>query len=394
MATKVLKKGRINSSTLQYINKSTNKVRHNVSSRIPKLPTVTLEGDKITASSVDESVLNSPLVAVKQKINLRVLSDGSIEIVGAPNNEEVEICLGNQYDRYVTILHFDLSQLNWKESDKTNYLFRLSFYDEDVADVETRTIDNEQNYFYFAYEPITYEFDGEDFFVPMEITKKATHYKMVLIIQEKVEDEEEGNLEGQIERFISKEWKGYVEPNFFDPILPLNAISYTNRNVALSKEPIGLILADDGTLALESEDLGNSNDAFIRTFKPTITAHLLDFNVYMLFLRDKRMYASRVDKDQGAFKDCFIPAEVCKQGGTWEIMMVAYKGDISNPDYLFTSTVVEGCIEGNFLEEGAFDTSEGVVGSMSANNMYSNFITRDGKIITTKDGYTFFYDEE
>ena len=75
-------------------------------------------------------------------------------------------------------------------------------------------------------------------------------------------------------------------------------------------------------------------------------------------------------------------------------MMVAYKGDISNPDYLFTSTIVEGCIEGNFLEEGAFDTSEGVVGSMSANNMYSNFISRDGKIITTKDGYTFFYDEE
>lgn len=374
--------------------------RHIVSHTPIYLPKINFDAStmSIYATTDDPSHVVSngaPLAAVKRRIDIVVDPNGAITFDGE-GVATGDICLGHQWDRYVTILHFDLSNLRWKESDRSNYLFRLAFYDEQMVNkVESQVIDDVTNYFYFGVDPITYEFDGEDFFVPDELTEKATRYRIILIIQEKVEDEEEGNTNAGKERFISNEFRGYVESNFYTPEIPLNAISYVNRDVALSKEPITVYLADDGTFALSTTMIANTYDAFIRTFDcKNITSHLAEFEVFALFHKDKAIYAAKVDKDGGKLLNFFIPKGVARQAGTWEMMMVAYKGNMEDPDYFYTSTIFNVTIEANFLDCDSFDTDSGIVGSLSTENNYTNFVTADGQAVETAGGNTFFYDEE
>lgn len=374
--------------------------RHIVSHTPIYLPKVNFDAStmSIYATTDDPSHVVSngaPLAAVKRRIDIVVDANGAITFDGE-GVATGDICLGHQWDRYVTILHFDLSNLRWKESDRSNYLFRLAFYDEQMVNkVESQVIDDVTNYFYFGVDPITYEFDGEDFFIPDELTEKSTRYRIILIIQEKVEDEEEGNTNAGKERFISNEFCGYVESNFYTPEIPLNAISYVNRDVALSKEPITVYLADDGTFALSTTMIANTYDAFIRTFDcNNITSHLAEFEVFALFHKDKAIYAAKVDKDGGKLLNFFIPKGVARQAGTWEMMMVAYKGNMEDPDYFYTSSIFNVTIEANFLDCDSFDTDSGIVGSLSTENNYTNFVTADGQAVETAGGNTFFYDEE
>lgn len=399
MATKIIRNGRILGGTSKIQNDET---RHMVSRNFATLPKVKLENGRIITYTLDaeghETTENVPEVsAVKKEYVVVVNNDGTIAIDGAEGGENglPLICLGDQWDHFVTVLHFDLSALNWKESDYTNYLFRIAFVDAKGSNVKIQSINDVENYFYLGADGYTYEFDGKDFLVPDELTETATTYNIILFIQEKIEDEEEGNTTAGIERFVTDQWQGYIRENFFSPDMPLDAISYFNRDVALSKEPIEAILADDGTFALTTADLGNSFDAYIRTIKATnITAHLNEFEVFALFNKDKKVYAAKFDRNEGKLIDMFIPSGVCNDAGVWDMMLVAYKGDIDNPDYFYCSTIFHVEIESNFLKDASFDTNSGLVGSLSTTNGYSNFVDRNGNTFETANGNTFFYDEE
>lgn len=75
-------------------------------------------------------------------------------------------------------------------------------------------------------------------------------------------------------------------------------------------------------------------------------------------------------------------------------MVVAYEGDLADPDYFYCSTPIEMTVEGNFLEEAAFNTDTGSSKNDDIKTgRYSNFVTEDHQLIQTKDGMTFYWNE-
>lgn len=323
-------------------------------------------------------ISNSPSPVRKKQINIFVDGNGNVSVDN--------ICLGDQWDHLVTVLHFDLSTLNWERSNFSQYLFRLSFYKEEI---------NQIGSIHFTEEPLTYEFNGVDFEVPDEITQEASTYRIALIIQEKMSNEDKGNNENHMERFISKEWKGYVRPNFYSTDLPLDIVPTINRGVSLSKTPVAAFCADDGLFALDNSNLGNIHDAYIRVIQgKKITANIRDGEVFILFKKDRKIAAAKFNKDsQGKLVDTFIPSAVVAEPGVWKAMIAAYKGDIHDPEYAYCSTGFDVTIEPNFLTSGAFATGYDTQFSLSSDNKYANFVDSRGCVFETADGNLFFYDE-
>lgn len=358
--------------------------KHLISSRAITLPSVAMSrginGPQILAYTDDENVANNGVEAVKQRIDIVVGPNGEIvSPCGGP------ICFGMQYDRYVTVLHFDLSALNWEKSTDANYLFRLAFFNEE----------NEQMPFYFEGGqiqlidldvPMVYEFDGEDFFVPREITATPGKYGVVLIIQEKLSDDVEGNVVDQSEIFISSPIKGFIKESLYKPSISIVDNEIEVKKTSLAKKDIPVIIADDGTMAVGNNILGNNFDSYMKNFNLVrVTSHISNFDVYAIFFKDGKFFYSKADMKK---KRCPIPNNVTHQPGNWTIIFIAFKGDYNNPDYFFITSSVEMKVLDNFLNEDIFSSNANINSSL-----YSNFITADDLLIITSDGETFFWDE-
>lgn len=75
-------------------------------------------------------------------------------------------------------------------------------------------------------------------------------------------------------------------------------------------------------------------------------------------------------------------------------MIIAYYGDYADPDYFYTSSVIQMIVCGNFLQENAFASSVGggSGGDILSSN-WNNFVTADGEGIVTRDNERFFWNE-
>lgn len=297
--TRVIRQNSIYRSHYQYKNTSAALARHKVSTKSIQglLPTIRHDAATNSIFAYTDNPNLTEVISIKEKINIQVDENGKIK-----TKYQGPINLGCQYDQFVTVLHFDLSRLLWRNSDLTNYIFRIGFFDEVnmAKEVYYKIKQGQQIAFDVEQSHLTFEFDGEDFFVPREVTSNPVNYKMVLIIQEKIKDEETGNYEPGLERFITDIWDGVVTPSFYRPTFPLDVLDVDNHNVALSKQSISMILADDGTLAVSDLSLGNMYDSYIKVFDfKKVSAHVTSLsNTFMLYEQDGDVYASRFHKDQ------------------------------------------------------------------------------------------------
>ena len=161
---------------------------------------------------------------------------------------------------------------------------------------------------------------------------------------------------------------------------------------ALTKDHISVVLADDGTMALSSKLLGNKYDNYVKAFEFLhMTAHLQDFKTFILFKKENIVYSVQCN----IHSRCWIPTEVTTDPGEWKVMMVAYMGDnYADPDYFFTSNVVKTEVTDNFLNNRLFgiETGTGSGGDVQG-EYYSNFKTKNNRLLETEDGETFFWNE-
>lgn len=315
-------------------------------------PPTPSEDDEDTVIGSD---LPTPVTAVKRKITIKLDRDGNII---SPRGK---ITLGSKFDRNVTILHFDLSDLLWHESSNKNYIFRLAFFDEEKyanpMNVEGIEVDDPD------YQGDVYEFDGYDFWVPWELTKEPKTYKIALIIKEiEKTDDLEGNV-NHSEAFVSAMFEGEVLDNYFiRGQINIDQVEPVVKTTSLTKSSIVVVLADDGTLAVNNRKLGNEKDSYIRrlSFAKTMTAHLADFNCYMLFKpHDSEDLSSIMAVKIDPLATSWVPDEVTKTSGIYDVMIIAYYGDYADPDYFYTSSVIQMIVCGNFLQENAFASSVG-----------------------------------
>lgn len=343
---------------------------------------------------------------IKPMINIK------LDAYGQPDLKTID--MGVQYEHYSTWLHFDLSELMWQintnyhpsdnigyeeELQYALYIFRLYFKDRNTNEVRS------------------WEFDGIDFQIPRELTINATTYEIALVIQERRDDEDEGNLpddyspftapdkDNNYETFISYSWLGNVRETFFTPDLLEGIesieVTDTSQTRALIKPAIDCKLADDGYFFLDTpnDSLGMYNDNYVRylRFNPgSITTHLNEFYVFAIYKQnDTIVTVSFEQTETGAYDDVaqplisWIPSEVCNRPGQWRVMIAAisknYRTENPNDEeytdlfYRFLSDRITMKVDPGFIEDLKLVTS--------ADEQYyiSDFITADEQVIIGKE---------
>lgn len=343
---------------------------------------------------------------IKPAINIK------LDAYGKPNISQIN--MGIQYEHYSTWMHFDLSELIWQI--KTQYS-------------PDDGLNYEEEYYYALYEfriyfknqqtleVLSWEFDGIDFQIPWQITQYPGTYEIALVIREKTDDQEEGNIPDDYspfeaqnvdnhETFISHSWFGNVTGSYFTPdllegieeILPTD----TSQTKALIKPAIDCSLADDGFFMLEpgmDTSLGIYNDNLIRylRFNPGhITTHLSEFYVFAIFKQNSNIIPVAFEQTEtGAYDDttqpliAWVPSEVYNRPGEWRIMIAAisknYRTDDINSEeytelfYRFLSDKITMQVDPGFIEDLK------LISDADEEYYTSDFITADEQVIIGSD---------
>lgn len=343
----------------------------------------------IEAIDMGESVIL--LDAVKKSINI------NYDSLGYADTSMIE--LGMQYDHRVTWIHFNLDKLKWHldkkrgytEETKYNfYTFKLAFTKMDNSTPNTTV----------------WEFDGVNFEIPRGVTKEAGLYQIILIIEEwRGEDGMSGNIKNEgadfIERFVTAPIKGRVTSSFYRPEYEVKGeVIETDQEAALVKPTILCSLSDDGQFIVDTKELGQKHDNFIRYFKfnpHRITAHLNDFYIFAIFKQGEQFHSSLFEKTfaDDPYDDYsssypiigWIPTGVYQTEGIWNVAIIAFAGKVDeindptndNGDYYFyVSKEFKMKVNKNNLTYNDV-TKEAEL------SVTTNLLTQVGEIIITED---------
>lgn len=374
---------------------------HLISNNIIVQSTSNFDLKRTVASTIFELV-----EPIKPIVNIK------LDMYGKPNTQQIN--MGIQYEHYSTWIHFDLSDLMWQINTEYNPNDNLSYEEEHYYALYDFRIyfKNKQ-----TAEVLSWEFDGIDFQIPWQITQYPGTYEIALVIREKRDDQEEGNVPDTYspfeisnvdnhETFISYPWLGVVSESYFTPellegieeIMPTD----TSQTRALIKPAIDCRLADDGFFMLEpgmDTSLGMYNDNFIRylRFNPgNITTHLNEFYVFAIFKQNDNIIPVAFEQTEtGAYDDvtqpliAWVPSEVYNSPGEWRIMIAAISknyrtDDESSEDYTelfyrFLSDKITMRVDPGFIEDLK------LISDADEEYYMSDFITADEQVILSDD---------
>ena len=293
---------------------------------------------------------------VKYSNRVTVNPDGSIQSIAkinwswseaeqkyVPGQPEpiTDAVLGMQYDHRVSWLEFDLTNLRWgkdetatggglKEEDYNKYVFKLYFQSLDGT---------------FSR---NYIFDGKTFYIPSSLTRHAAKYDIILTIinQHKLEPGfNHYNVEGENETFVSNMFTGTVIRSAYNPNSFVPIYLDTNQLKVLSKTPVDGALADDGKLIVSNFKIANKKDNYITYIGfpyEFITSKVEDFTMFLCFEYEdetdpgvKKVKATRLEPidpndeydDQTYQYIAWIPYEVSKNAGTYNVMICGFYGE-------------------------------------------------------------------
>lgn len=316
---------------------------------------------------------------------------------------------GNQGDHRVTWLQFNLDELLWnltktKDEERGNpehlyerYNFKLAI----KAAEETKVI----------------EFDGKLLEIPSWLTSLGKRIEIILVIEEYQEDDCSGNVpdtgwtpespyEDNIERFVSESFTATIKDSGFQELDIVNLPwENTIQLHTLIKPPVNCSLSDNGDLKVDTMNIGQKFDNLIRFLvfnKADLSAHVQDFDLYIQWSKDDKVYQVSLEKsqdnedypegDKETYWISWIPTAVLADPGKWNLIVLGFLGDQDKTEdlyyYRFISNKVILTVANNFLIDSELDPEIIIYNS--------NFILSNGELLKTSDGKTFIVaiDEE
>ena len=218
----------------------------------------------ITFSNISKNVDGS-YTGYCHTIRLKVALDG--RVVAQDGAGGSQIILGNQGDKNITQLIFDVSALSETVPDQTKTLD--DYQHVLIFDYGEPQPTSGLNYVIYELAPNTkYNNLSEDLYqVAPELTSKAGTFKMIYALLEKVENETDGNTEGR-EIFISKEFTGVVNPTDIENITEEDisaATEIVDTEKRFTKNSLLISPSNDHySISQSHSELGEKHDQFIR----------------------------------------------------------------------------------------------------------------------------------
>lgn len=270
---------------------------------------------------------------------------------------------------------FDISSLKFQNSGLIQYIAKLSFSNRKNTKI--------------------YEFDGERFEIPNEITRFNGRYECHYILQEVIYNGEH-NIKEERECFISNAFYINVpKKNQFNP--DYNVLEVVENIPSLIKNPMYVNLSNTGTLELNSSNsLGSNLDSYVKYIEcshgpinklgNTLVAAIFSTNEYSVAIK------SITDLDETW--RFWIPDVVTHQSNyKWKLRIGLFTMDPNYEDefiYEWFSEPIDVSIEKNSLEFGDIDVNKPDIHVVK----YSNLLSADEKYIQSADGKIIFWKEE